>query len=90
MMLTWIQGNPDEEMDFTVIPFQTHVVRTQEVAEPVTERTVDVEVEEWHTHQAYMGEGSRAAEIVYKSVRYAKEQDSRKWIQQKKKVGRLL
>jgi hypothetical protein len=36
MMLTWIQGNQDEEMDFTVILFQTHVVRTQEVAEPGT------------------------------------------------------
>jgi hypothetical protein len=31
MVLTWIQGNQDEEMDFTVIPFQTRVVRTQEV-----------------------------------------------------------
>jgi hypothetical protein len=40
---------------------------------------VDVEVEAWHTHQAYMGEGPRAAEVIYKSVRSAKEQDARKW-----------
>ncbi len=50
MMLTWIQGNQDEEMDLTIIPFQTRIVRTQEVAEPGTGRKVDVEVEEWHTH----------------------------------------
>ena len=61
MMLTWIQGNQDQEMDFTVIPFQTRVVRTQEVAEPGSGRMVDVEVEEWYTNQVYMGmQGSRA------------------------------
>ena len=74
MMLSWIQGNQDLEMDFTVIPFQTRVVRTQEVAEPGSGRMVDVEVEEWHTNQVYMGEGPKAAEIVYKSVRSAEEQ----------------
>ncbi len=45
LMLTWFQGNQDEEMDFTIIPFQTRVVRTQEVAEPGTGRMVDLEVE---------------------------------------------
>ena len=90
MMLTWIQGNQDQEMDFTVIPFQTRVVRTQEVAEPGSGRTVDVEVEEWHTNQVYMGEGPKAAEIVYKSVRSAKEQDSRKWIQQKEEGWKII
>ena len=90
MMLTWIQGNQDEEMDFTVIPFQTRGVRTQEVAEPGSGRMVDVEVEEWHTHQAYMGEGPRAAEILYKSVRYRKEQESRKWTQQKEEGWTII
>ncbi len=78
MMLTWIQGNQDEEIDFTVILFQTRVVKVRQVAEPGSGRFTDVEEEEWHTHQVYMGEGPRAAEIVYKSVRHAKEQESRK------------
>ncbi len=76
-------------MDFTVMPFQTREVKTQEVAESGTGRMVDVEVEEWHTHQAYMGEGPGAAEIVYKSVRQAKEQESRKWIQRKEEGWKI-
>jgi hypothetical protein len=39
---------------------------------------VDQEVEEWHTHQAYLGEGPRAAEMVYKRISQAREQDARK------------
>ena len=69
MMLTWIQGNQDEEMNFTVIPFQIKVVKVRQVAEPVSGRFMDVEEEEFYTHQVYMGEGPKAAEIVYKSVR---------------------
>jgi hypothetical protein len=82
MTLSWIQGNQGEEVDFTVIPLPT---RTQEVAEPGSGRLVNVEEEEWRTHQVYMGEGPRAAEIIYMSVRQAKEHDFRK----KEKVGRL-
>ncbi len=65
-------------MDFSVIPFQTRVVRNQEVVEAGTGRMVDQEVEELHTHPAYMGEGNRA-EFIYKSVRQVKERDARKW-----------
>ncbi len=84
-MVSWIQGNQDAEMDFTVIPFQTCFTRIQKVAEPGTGRVVDQEVEDWHTHQAYLGKGRRAAEMVYKRISMAKEQDARKWIQQKEK-----
>ncbi len=90
MMMSWIQSNVDAEMDFSVIPFQTLVVRTQEVAEPETGRMVDAEVEEWHTHQVYIGEGPRAAEVIYKSVCYAKEQDARKWDLQKEKGWEII
>ncbi len=44
-------------MDFSVIPFQTRFTRIQQVVEPGTGRPVDQEIEEWHTHQAYLGEG---------------------------------
>ncbi len=37
-----------------------------------------------------MGERPRAAEIVYMSVRYAKEQDSRKRIQQKEEGWKII
>jgi len=90
MMVSWIQGNQDAEMDFTVIPFQTRFTRIQQVAEPGTGRTVDQEVEDWHTHQAYLGEGPRAAEMVYKRISMAKEQDARKWIQQKEKGWKII
>ncbi len=90
MMVSWIQGNQDTEMDFTVIPFQTRLTRIQQVAEPGTGRVVDQEVEEWHTHQAYLGEGPRAAEMVYKRISTAKEQDARKWIQQKEKGWKII
>jgi hypothetical protein len=46
MMVGWIQGNQDAEVDFSAIPFQTRFVRVQEVAEPGTGRIVDQEVEE--------------------------------------------
>jgi hypothetical protein len=55
MMLSWIQGNQDEEMDFTVIPFQTRIGRVRQVAEPGSWRFRDVEEEKWHTHQVYIG-----------------------------------
>jgi hypothetical protein len=42
MMIGWIQGNVDAEIDFSVIPIQTRVVRSQEVAEHGTGRMVDV------------------------------------------------
>ena len=51
MMVEWIQGNREAEMDFSIIPFQTRFMRVQPVAEPGTGRMVDQEVEEWHTHQ---------------------------------------
>ncbi len=51
---------------------------------------VDREVEEWHTHQAYLGEGPRAAEMVYKRISQAKEQDARKWIQQKERGWKII
>ncbi len=43
-------------MNFSVIPFQTGLERTQKVAEPGTGRMVDQKVDEWHTHQAYIGD----------------------------------
>ena len=50
MMVDWIQGNQEAEQDFSVIPFQTRVVRLRQVPEPGTGMLVDQEVEEWHTH----------------------------------------
>ncbi len=49
MMVDWIQGNQDAEQDFTVIPFQTRVVRLRQVPEPETGVLVDQDVEEWLT-----------------------------------------
>ena len=49
MMVDWIQGNQDAEVDLSVIPFQTRVVRLRQVPEPGTGVLVDQEVEEWHT-----------------------------------------
>ncbi len=89
-MFGWIQGNVNAEMDFSVIPFQKRGMRTQKVAEPGTGRMVDQEVEEWHTHSAYMSEGPRAAEMIYKSVRQGKEQDARKWDLQKEKGWKII
>jgi hypothetical protein len=89
-MVSWIQGNQDAEVDFSVIPFQTRFVRIQQVTEPGTWRIIDQEVEEWHTHQVYIGEGPRAAEMVYKRISQAKEQDARKWIQQKEKGWKII
>ncbi len=51
---------------------------------------VDVEFEEWHAHQVYLSEGPRAAEVIYKSVRNAKEQDARKWDLQKDKGWKII
>ena len=90
MMMDWIQGNQDAEQDFTVIPFQTRVVRLRQVPEPGIGVLVDQDVEEWHTHPAYLGEGPAIAQTVYKRISYAKEQDARKWVQQKEKVGKSL
>jgi hypothetical protein len=53
-------------------------------------RVVDQEVESWHTHQAYLAEGPRAAEMLYKRISMAKEQDARKWIQQKEKGWKII
>jgi hypothetical protein len=90
MMVGWIQGSQDAEMDLSVIPSQTRFTRIQQVAEPGTVRVVDQEVEEWHTHQAYLGKGPRAAEMVYKRISTAKEQDARKWIQQKVRGWKII
>ncbi len=90
MMVSWIQGNQDVEMDFSVIPFQTRFMRIQQVPEPGTGQMVNREGEEWHTHQAYLGEGPRAAEMVYKRIFQAREQDARKWIQQKERGWKII
>jgi len=90
MMVDWIQGNQDAEQDFTVIPFQTRVVRLRQVPEPGTGVLVDQDVEEWHTHPAYLGEGPAIAQTVYKRVSYAKEQDARKWVLQKEKGWKII
>ncbi len=37
-----------------------------------------------------MSEGPRAAEMIYKSVRQAKEQDAIKWVQQKEKGWKII
>jgi hypothetical protein len=58
MMVGWFQGNQDAETDFSLFPFQTRFTRIQQVAEPGTGRMMDQEVEEWHTHQAYLGGGT--------------------------------
>jgi hypothetical protein len=79
MMVFWIQGNQVADVDFSVIPFQTRFVRVEQVAEPGTGRIMDQEVEEWHTHQVDMGEGPRAAEMMYKRIIQAKGQGARKW-----------
>ncbi len=54
MMVDWIQGNQDAEQNFSVIPFQTRVVRLRQVPEPGTGVLVDQDVEEWHTYPAYL------------------------------------
>ena len=90
MMVDWIQGNQDAEQDFTVIPFQTRVVRLRQVPEPGTGVLVDQDVEEWHTHPVYLGEGPAIAQTVYKRVSYAKEQDARKWVLQKEKGWKII
>ncbi len=87
MMVDLIQGNQDAEMDFSVIRFQTRVVRLRQVPEPGTGVLVDQEVEEWRTHPAYLIEGPAIAQTVYKRISYIKEQDARKWVLQKKKDG---
>ncbi len=46
--------------------------------EPGTVRMVDHKVEEWHTHQAYLGEGPRAGDMVYKRISQARELNVRK------------
>ncbi len=53
---------------------------------------VDQDFEEWRTHQAYMVEGARAAEMIYKSIRPANkdEQGARKWIQQKEEGCKII
>jgi hypothetical protein len=51
---------------------------------------VDQDVEEWHTHPAYFGEGPAIAQTVYKRVSYAKEQDARKWVLQKEKGWKII
>ncbi len=53
---------------------------------------VDQEVEEWRTHQMYMVEGPKAAEIntIYKRINYAKELNARKWIQEKEKGWKII
>jgi hypothetical protein len=90
MMVDWIQGNQDAEMDFSVIPFQTRVVRLRQVPEPETGVLVDQEVEEWHTHPTYLVEGPAIAQTVYKRVSQMKEQDARKWILQKEKGWKII
>ncbi len=90
MMVDWIQGNQDAEQDFSVIPFQTRVVRLRQVLEPGTGVLVDQDVEEWHTHPAYLGEGPAIAQTVYKRISYVKEQDARKWVQQKEKGWKII
>ncbi len=63
MMVDWIQGNQDAEQDFSAIPFQTRVVRLRQEPEPGTGVLVGQDVEEWHTHPAYLGEGPAIAQI---------------------------
>ncbi len=40
--------------------------------EPGTGRMMDQEVEEWHTHQLYLSEGQRVAEMAYKMISQAR------------------
>jgi hypothetical protein len=77
MLVSWTQGNQDAEMAFSVIPFQTRFIRIQQVPEPGTGQLVDREV-------------TRAAEMVYKRISQAKEQDARKWIQQKERGWKII
>ncbi len=65
-------------------------MRLRQVPEPGTGALVDQEVEEWHTHPAYLGEGPAIAQTVYKRICYAKEQDARKWAQQKEKGWKII
>ncbi len=46
MMVAWIQGNQDAEIDFSMIPFQTRFLRIQQVIQPGTGRMVEQEVKE--------------------------------------------
>ncbi len=89
-MVAWFQGNQEAEIDFGVIPFQTRFLRIQQGLEPKTGWMVNEEVEEWPTHQAYLGERPRAAEMVYKKISQEREQDARKWIQQKEKGWKTI
>jgi hypothetical protein len=66
------------------------VVRFRQVSEPGTGVLVAPEVEEWHAHQAYLGEGTAIARTVNKRVSQIKEQDSRKWVLQKEKGWKII
>jgi hypothetical protein len=48
------------------------------VPEPETGVFVDQEIEEWHIHQAYLGERPAIAQTVYKRVSQMKEQGAQK------------
>ncbi len=70
--------------------FQARVVRLRQGPEPGTGALVDQEVEEWHIHPTYLGEGPAIAQTVYKRVSQMKEQDARKWTLQKEKGWKII
>jgi hypothetical protein len=67
MMVAWIKGDQEVEINFSVIPFHTRFLNIQQGPESGTGLMVDQEEEEWktkHTHQVCLSEGPNTAEMA--------------------------